>query len=112
MINTTFNNDPNFPNEFLQFWSEYRAIPAGRPEEMLKRMTFFHNTLYPDFAISECFNCGSRWKRAEDRLDLAYELVKTFGVAPNELKSESDAEISNSEESSPEVTKKTKKTNL
>ena len=76
MISRLFDNDETFPKRFLDYWESYRAIPAGRPEEMLKQMVYFHNCLFPDFQISECLNCGNRWKRAEDRLDLAYSIIK------------------------------------
>lgn len=76
MINRTFDNDMTFPERFLEYWEEYRAIPAGRPETMLKKMVYFHNTLFPDFAMSECMNCGTRWKKGEDRLDIAYSILK------------------------------------
>lgn len=76
MINRTFDNDQTFPKRFLDFWESYRAIPAGRPETMVKQMVYFHNVLFPDFAMSECMNCGSRLKRAEDKLDLAYSIMK------------------------------------
>lgn len=76
MINRTFDNDPTFPESFLEYWEEYRSIPAGRPETMLKKMVYFHNTLFPDFAMSECMNCGTRWKKGEDRLDIAYSILK------------------------------------
>jgi len=76
MINRTFDNDETFPKRFIDYWEEYRSIAAGRPETMLKKMVYFHNTLFPDFAMSECLNCGSRWKRAEDKLDIAYGIIK------------------------------------
>jgi len=109
MISRLFDNDETFPKRFLDYWESYRAIPAGRPEEMLKQMVYFHNCLFPDFQISECLNCGSRWKRAEDRLDLAYSIMKPEFDYVVGLIEEVQAENSTEEQVEEPVVKKTTK---
>lgn len=105
MISRLFDNDETFVSRFLDYWEAYRAIPAGRPEEMLKQMVYYHNCLYPDFAMSECMNCGTRWKRGEDRLDLAYSIL-IAEVKSNEV---DDSEAPIEVETSPKAKKTTKK---
>lgn len=106
MINRGFDNDINFPNKFLKFWKEYRSLVAGRPEEMLKSMIYYHNVLFPDFEMSSCTNCGGRWKRAEDRMDIAWSiLVEEYKENDlDEVNLENDTEISEVEESPLETT--------
>jgi len=99
MISRLFDNDETFVERFLDYWEAYRALPAGRDEKMLKQMVYFHNCLYPDFAMSECTNCGSRWKRGEYRLDFAYSIL----VAERKENEVSDTPVSNKVESEPQT---------
>lgn len=105
MISRLFDNDETFVEKFLDFWEAYRAIPAGRPETMVKNMVYYNNVLYPDFAMSECLNCGSRLKRAEDRLDLAYSIL----ITERKEKEQVDTLSQTDEVIEPEQPKTTKK---
>lgn len=75
MISRLFDNDETFVSRFINHWTEYRSIQAGRSDELINGMIYFHNCLFPDFQMSSCTNCGSRLKKAEDRLDLAYSIL-------------------------------------